>query len=604
MNDSPKLILMSNVIRLKKALWANFTDDIVSGVPVYFNFSKYLISNLVASEFELRTSDEGFTLFLKECRDLLEFHGLKVRVKEKIFDTQEDSLSNVIILIALQVVAAEFMAKEQDSYTSSAYFPPLRKLISPSLGTDSVLPFDDEEYKRLWNVFRNEVILINKDAFITFDVVGKGANLNRIFPLSQALLNQRDLVTLATTFYMQGRKLGLVKDEEFNWRSFLISNSRNLSSRGFFCVTNEVIRPAVIDQLINFIHSFTIQEILKIDEKLKTSSVAFQALIIENEDDFFSGDETTIRHVFLDELGQGMEEFAGKTRLFSYLERKHYLTLRGSGGIWKGDGKLNFEESIDRIAFLSRELDFLKYVETSLGISNLSVGKKSFENDQGYFLYYIDDDRCKNTTVSIIQGVIRSKRLDTKLDFCGGIRIDNRSHNYFSDYPPTYALFEGKRLNEDDLLLVNSKPTSHKSFFDYLQSGREQSFSISFRGETLSLSLRQAEFNKVLVGTLVEDRFISFKTRPLTNNDKGIIGFTFQNIDQLVIIERQDFLDFFIPEHHFFTMLDKKEIETLTESVMRSTELGPAQKNYLSIHLRETSLVPKRLALKIKKLAA
>lgn len=593
------LKFMSNIQRISRVFWNYFSEDIQSDIPVYFNFSKYLVSNLVASEFSLNSSDDGFNFFLTQVRGSLDVTGNKVRVKQTIFE-DSNGFSNVISIIALQVIAAEHMSKQETLYTSSAYFPPLRKLISDNLGTDSVLPFYDDEFNLLWSVFRSEVKKLNPNAYLTFDVVGKGLNLNRIFPLSQALLNQRDLVLLASTFYMQGRKLSHDKGGDFNWRTFLISNSRRLSTRGQFCVLNEGMRTAVIEQLQVFIEKFSISEILKIEDKIKKSLQSFQVLISENDEDIFGGDDCTIRHEFFDDSESPIDEFSGKNLLFNYLEKKHYLIVRQVPGAWRGDPKLNFEDSMSRLCFIARDKEFVKYVESSIGVLNISFNERVFETEQGYKLYYISDDRLSHTSVNVLQGVLRSLKSEVNLRFYGGLSIDNRANNYFSEFPPLHLVYQGRNVDRNEIILVNSKEVTCEEFFDVVLKDTEQSFTISYKGLKTSLYLRRADENLKLVGCLVEDRKLVLRNRPVSNLDKSVVGFNFFNVDSLISFDRSDFLEFFIPEPSYFEKISNAQVQLVVDSLAKSN-IGPAQKNYITIYLLQTGSAPKKLVDKIRK---
>ncbi len=564
--------------------------EIMSGGPVYFNFTEYMISTEVASVLGLSNLKDGYDEFLKAVKSFLDVNGNKVDINPSVY-SQQGPVSNVILIIAIQVLAAEFMAKEEGQYTQSAYFPQLRKMISPDIGIDSLLPFKENEFRDIWSKFKEEVLHINPESFITFDVSGKGSNINRIYPLSQALLNQEDLIKLASTFYLQGRKL-TVDSPDFNWRSFLISNSRQLSRRGYSCCVNDSLRLPAIEQLSYFIKTYSPQQILSFEDKLKKIDNFFRITLFDNSDDIFFGESEAARQVIYNRDDAILEGSNGIYRIIKYFESKNYLVLRTFEGAYRGDPKATFEDRLDNLCFIAKDEGFRNFIEASLGLQDLILKKTNIEGCDQYSMYYLADIRTRDINVTVINGNLALGKSLPKFSFVGGIRLDYRALNYFAEFPPSGIQFNGRRVSGPDSIVVNNKKIQCSEFFDLLGRFEDASFVIEYSGELTTLNLRRASRNIVDIGYLVDKRSVISKKHISNPDQAAIIGFSFLNFDKRIHISRGDFLKFFIQEKELFTSINDKELEHLSFSIQKTNELGATQKLFMIQSLKALKLAP------------
>ena len=76
------------------------------------------------------------------------------------------------------------MINESGGFTDDAYFPKLRKIISPDLKPLSLNPFSNNEFEHLWRTFEKEIKSIDgytDGVTITFSFdFPKGKNKNRL----------------------------------------------------------------------------------------------------------------------------------------------------------------------------------------------------------------------------------------------------------------------------------------------------------------------------------------------------------------------------------------------------------------------------------------
>ncbi len=209
-----------------KCLWENFEHLLKREVPVYFTFTRYNVSRLVADQMEIINLDEAYEVFLKHTRKMLKISGGKVFIAEEAYKQIWGDKCSVILLVALQILAVELMNNQGTDFTQNAYFPRLRELISDELPLESLLPFDSEEYEKIWSTFANEIkgYYKSKQAIITFDIKATQSFKNKIMPLSQALLSHSDLAKLGIILHDSGQlQIGAEIDYEFFFRKYFVT---------------------------------------------------------------------------------------------------------------------------------------------------------------------------------------------------------------------------------------------------------------------------------------------------------------------------------------------------------------------------------------------
>lgn len=592
---------MNNSKLIADAFWNYYRDDLSSGVPVYFNFTRNLISNLVASELKLHSPEQGYESFSKAVSSFVEIQGERVLIKDSLFVPSVDGRSAVILLIAIQVEAAEHMSESQNEYSANAYYPPLRKLFSESLGVARVLPFSEFDFKRMWDVFRNEVLSFNDKAIVTFDLTGSGMNVNRIFPLSQALLNQRDLIKLASTHCLRGPKIPIDQLGETYWRKFFIENSRFLSNRGSSCVANETLRNAVVVQLSLFLARFDFSQLAVIETKIKENVSALGITIVEDDDLFSPEDSKLYIKFFSSNSGNSeLERFKGLNILDQCLAARNYTVLRLVPGGWEGGADLSFEGVLGELGFVAKTTNFLAHIETYLGMSHLQFKQESIFETPGIFFYRITDERAVGLEVRLFQGKFSKNGDLDKLSFAGGIRADGRGNNFFLDFPPIELRYKGKVVGSSEMIVVNYSKMTVEDFLSSIKRYGEIQFQICFGEARTVLKLRKPIPHNKFAGYKVVDRFIHGRPRFVNEDDQAIIGYGFQNIGDLITFNRNDFLDFFVQESHEFSTATPEEVKHILDSVYRSM-LGPTQKKYVEIFINQTATAPKKILRRIRR---
>ena len=170
------------------ALWKHFLPQIQSGRPVYFSIDRSLLQELVIQR-ELSRMGDPILHLAKSCNELIEHRGRRVALRLSATYRNATGVSNIICLIALQVVAVELMTGDEE-FSEDAYFPRLRELLGI---LDDAYPFSNpfyqDQFQVIWEKFKSEILAQPGGSVqsITFHK-GKGRNLHRELPFSQALL--------------------------------------------------------------------------------------------------------------------------------------------------------------------------------------------------------------------------------------------------------------------------------------------------------------------------------------------------------------------------------------------------------------------------------
>lgn len=234
---------------LASALWRVFREDIESGEPVFFCFSRDVIGSELA---DLGISSESFTSVVSEAASTCFFiDGNRVSLRRETFLPDPAGRSLAIVLVCQQILAVEEMVREGGLYTENAYFPRLRSLMSPNLAAYSANPFRFHDFERVWQTFAKEIEACpgSSDDTVTFRFGSyTGIDKARLFPLSQALLSRSDLLEISR----RCRKGALTSENvAIVWRE-LRGARVHLSSRGQRLVHQGPLYERIVDQVRNF----------------------------------------------------------------------------------------------------------------------------------------------------------------------------------------------------------------------------------------------------------------------------------------------------------------------------------------------------------------
>ncbi len=165
-----RIYAMTEPRDLSLALWKAFGDDIASGDPVFFCFSRELLGEELG--YLGLTSETLTNAVCEAARACFYVDGTHVWLQGGALSADASGFSLSIVLVCQQVLAVEEMVREGGSYSENAYFPRLRALMSPELAAHSANPFRFHEFERIWQTFAKEVRTISgsSDDTITFSL--------------------------------------------------------------------------------------------------------------------------------------------------------------------------------------------------------------------------------------------------------------------------------------------------------------------------------------------------------------------------------------------------------------------------------------------------
>jgi hypothetical protein len=251
---------------LAGCLWKPFPEDISGGGPVYFTFSAELVRTLI-TEGGYGTSDPVSDV-CAAARQLYSIAGNEAVLHEDALDVGPSGRSLAIVLVCQQVLAVESMVRDPNGFSENAYFPRLRRLMSPLLDEVSTNPFHFSEFEAIWRALARDIRSIPgySDASITFRFgVESGVNKARAFPLSQALLTLEDLRVIA----LRTRRLERASPADV-WR-ILRQVRHHLSRRAQRLIGLGVFRERVADQVISYLKVADAQPTPRDEEQARTA---------------------------------------------------------------------------------------------------------------------------------------------------------------------------------------------------------------------------------------------------------------------------------------------------------------------------------------------
>lgn len=586
---------MNNLARISKCFWGFFEPQLERGIPVFFTFTENLIVELIRNEFGIYSSLEATTFFLDNANSLLTVQNKKLIIDRGVFDEQENGKSLVIILIALQVLAAEKMTKNEAEFSENAYYPPLRKLISNELGLDRVNPFSLSDFSFLWQVFKTEILAFSGQFYITFDIEKKGASKFKIFPLSQALLSHKDLIILAVDYY--NNKLKYTYQNQFDWRMFFIGNSKKISNRGTRCILNSSLKEPLEDQFKFFLEAFSLEQVTVMQAEVVKLQNSFN-IRLHPEESIFDG-RFSYRVEFVND-GLFLDEYLGLERIVTFLEINSYLTVFRDSGTYFGDPKNFHNIHINEIGFLSFNDSFIQLIEATLKIDNLIFDSIELDNCGIVKFYFLNDPRIQDLNVQIIRGRLSSSIIQPRLVFTGGIMFDRRGYNYFSEFAPTDILYDNKVLDDSDTLVCNGVSVKYKDLKKLFTLNSDMYYELVFKNESKNLFLKSVQSSvRQPVGLFVNSHVLFLKKKVVNPQESFIYGFTAQNIFNLVSFTNFDFTQFFVHEKNDFVNLDSVQVDRLIRSIDNSYNLGTSHKTYIKLFLKQNKTAPKYLVDKL-----
>jgi hypothetical protein len=455
--------------RLTAVLWKPFLDDIRSGGPVFFGFSAEFLAELFRSE-GIESSDPVKTI-CDGARRLFAVSTDDAVLTSEALRQGASGFSPAIVLACQQVLAVEEMVREPRGFSENAYFPRLRRLMSPDLAQLSLNPFPFDEFEAIWRTLAKEIRSVpgSTDASITFRFgVETGVNKARSFPLSQGLLSLEDLRVIVSEVGLRRLRSAAPADI---WR--LLKRVRNrLGRRGQRLIGLGIFRDRVIDQVVAYAKKADATGTAR-EAVGKSPKDVLELGIYKDSTDWFSEEYRPILTV----VATGDRVHSG-----SRLADEFTRLLQGGEGLILPPGELGDHWVCTSKAISLGPNDTFLVLGTSHSIGRvverlgaagvaLSQSKQGIQgigiNDSlGVLEAEISEDALREVTVRDGRIVGTSPSVaGAQYRWIGGTCVDNRGHRFLRESLPIAIQFDGLECQIRDMRKING----HALGFDALQ---------------------------------------------------------------------------------------------------------------------------------------
>ncbi len=463
-------------------LWEYLLEYYCTGGPVYLCFNVNVLQNILKNEFSTSfTQKEAEQLFMTACNSMIRVYGGKAWIPEVVFAATDGNRSLCLSYAVQQILTAEKMFSDE-KYTADAYFPRYRKAMG-LLDESGAMPISYEQFHRIWSTLKNELLSlpsVSEDK-ITFSK-GKGKNLNRSLPLSQALLSHENLIRICSRFkninsYSDHRLLLEVQRN----KHFLLKDAQNK-------IFNRYIKNALIEQIRSFASNFSNEKSIKRRRKRREviDPRCFELFRnFEGWDDFLqldlsdkcNGDITVVLEKYLQNnnlllLTKGLAgEFVGSDLPASITSNEKFVVCT----------------SKPRESFVYSNIT--DYIDGSL-IEQLRYPEVSIPKNCTLFYCTTSLPEGSELVIGNTGLFAENKLLPKRLTFTGGISLNSRTNDFLLGFPPTGFKFAGRILTDDDMLTVNSESIKVDTFLKQLKQQKdEQRYLIKYSNYETTLSI-------------------------------------------------------------------------------------------------------------------
>lgn len=466
---------------LANCLWKPFLEDISRGGPVYFTFSADLVRALL--------SQEGYAVsdpVLEVCetaRQLYFISGDEAVLYGGALDVGTSGRSFAIILVCQQVLAVESMVRDPSGFSEHAYFPRLRRLMSPYLEEIRTNPFQFAEFEAIWRALARDIRSIpgSSDSSITFRFgVESGVNKARAFPLSQALLTLEDLRVIA----LRG-KLRLEKASPADiWRIlkqlryYLTRRARRLIDLGVF-------KERVVEQVLSY---------LKVAERTtgrqeQVRPAQQDIIVFRDTSDWF--EEVYRAYLRAPDAAPSHDESQIQAELAKRMAGEAFLVfpLAELGDSWVCSNRSTAIEPGESFLLVGEPVSMSDLEQRLRQQGVESTQFSSFDGLLGTLGPYAVTQRALVAGAS--QVTVRNGRVASvdqspgaaKYRWAGGLSVDARGLRFLREYLPARIEFSDAEFTFQQLEAVNGRYMSAASFISSLASATgDTSFEMDFPG--------------------------------------------------------------------------------------------------------------------------
>ena len=506
-------------------LWTHFIPFAQSKTPFYLSVDERLLNCLLGvTPDNKKLFSDNIDSFHLMCKKLFNIDKCQASLKQSVFEkVSEKNYSCAICLASQQVLVVEKMLRDE-KYSENSYFPRYRELLGVTGGNQNSNPLTTKSFTKIWGVLANEIKFFSEtDGTVTFSSGKTRKELNRNFPLSQALLTTQDLIKLKKKFV--DNKLEAA-DPDLVLR-FILKNKNILGKRGRQIILNSspYKKQNLSDQFKTFLsldYDYALLE-QSHSSKGKEKVVAFldQESSLKDklsfylwcgEDEYIQDDSLLVKKVTEKIGARDIVLIADKDR---YVELVSDLVNQNSNVIVVLTAFKNFSDWENKLQEHSESRqDNYELISSNLPKKFCSI-----------ILSGLTDRDIEN-----IFGSIYTKK---KYTLSGGITVDARSKIYLKSYPPNGLLSDNERLPGDCKIKINGCETDIQSFFSHLDRFENEAFEIEVNSSKINfMFLKQGIKNEDReYGYSINEGRLSPYSELVEGKMEGLVGVIFRGAD-------------------------------------------------------------------------
>lgn len=573
---------------LVRDLWSLYLQDIRSGMPVYFSFTKSQIrevlikSNLISSDY---VSD-----FSSISRTFLEIKKDQVSIKKLIYDPVWNQTSSLIILIALQVLAVEMMDKSEQGIGADAYFPRLRKILCLENDIEGRNPFLDQEFTLLWEKFKKEIFELGGtvDSITFFEGNGR-KDKNRNFPISQALLNQNELLQVSSKIYFHAN--------DFPKTSEIFEILGKLRNEFTTRVREKIDRPfqklKIADQIHTFLKKVSIDK-LRLPTINKTISkndeIIWKAFL-----DGFMDEE-----IVLEAYTASGEKLDDQEKYLTSLIKDSMLILgrpSENSFFWTTDIQMDLVSMEDFLIFYSDSKTTMFNYFSKNYLTEISSSKKLNFSLGGATVVRLSKADIKRNCL-IKQGKeVQSNfdKLPDDIDFTGGIYLG--SSKYLCGFPFFSITYKGSSISSSETGSINGKEMKLADIlFKLNQAKPNEKFEVRYKNSQKEITFVEANKTtlNVLFGYKIDKKLLVPNKQEITDSNSSVIGFKVLINEFTRILKIPSYYAILLAKDNYKNGIPLKEeqLSNVLESVEK-LDIKSHLKSIIKININSTGCIPK-----------
>jgi hypothetical protein len=523
------------------ALWRHFSPDIRTGLPFYLAADRGVVTTVYrAIGHTSGTTDDALRSFHSACAALLDASGSRTLVRARALErVAGQPHSRAICLAVQQVLVVEDMLRDSE-YSEQAYFPRYRQALGLAEGGEHSSPISTKSFAEIWSVLATELAGLPgaSSRTVTF-TAGRGRDVNRHFPLSQALLTTHDLM------FVRAKNPEL--QQETNDRTIvakLLGHRAQFGLRAWRLVRTAASSVPLASRLGEQIRSFIAAGLERplATEEAEAVERAWIVAYLTAADWFDLESADTYSIYRRTETEQSVGDLLERTLRVRLRDAFAIYLVPDADGFreWSKNAQLDVSDAALAVVLAERSERFLNHVLQETGIAFARVGS----NLPGAFDVLISHGGL----APFLDGLAGpERRQGPGVEFVGGVLADARSRTYLAGYSPVGIRCGGRLLGAHEAILIDGVERIIGEWLRSLDTEEaRRSYSIELEGHVLQLSIaarRQRATPEQPVGYILRIGELDVAASHAAHGQPRLSGAAFVEVgNRGATLDRQDLL--------------------------------------------------------------